>query len=240
MEIYEAPRAKRSICLTWYLLLICLASNVGSLARAYNPDELFEEIVDLAGFEFESHQIESNGYLVTLYRIPNLKEPPANSAYRPPVILQHGLFDSAFAWIVHQQNKAPAFILAEYGYDVWLSNSRGVGPSRNHTILDPDQNDKKNTFWHFDWQDMGREDLPSVIRHITRVTKYKKIAIIAHQEGTSQVFAGMDAYPKFFNERISLFIALGPVTKLTNTKEELVKFSSQKMQLIEEAEVLLN
>jgi len=60
---------------------------------------------------------------------------------------------------------------SEAGYDVWLMNSRGVGPSRNHTIMDPDDHDK-NMFWHFDWQDMGEEDLPQVFRYINTVTHY--------------------------------------------------------------------
>lgn len=220
-------------------LITCLLAVLFRATYAYNPDMLFGEIVDHAGFQFESHQVESHGYLLTLYRIPGSKE-MADNRPRPPVFLQHGLFDSAFAWVVHHQYKAPAFLLSAAGYDVWLANSRGVGPSRNHTTLNPDLHEKTDKFWHFDWQDMGREDLPSLFRHITKVTKYHKIAVIAHQEGSSQVYAGMAANPNFFNDHISLFVNLGSVTKLTHTQDELLKFSSQKMQLIEEAEVLFD
>ena len=117
-------------------------------------------------------------------------------------------------------------MLSRAGYDVWLTNSRGVGPSRNATSMDPDLHKRTNMFWHFDWEDMGREDLPEIFKFITKKTNYQKIAVIAHQEGTTQFFAGMAANPKFFNDHISVLVTLGPVTKLTNTQDELLKFSS--------------
>jgi len=135
--------------------------------------------VDEAGFLYESHQVKSNGYLLTLYRIPGNKNFASNMP-RPPVLFQHGLFDSAFAWVANHNEKAPAFLASNAGYDVWLTNSRGAGPSRSHFTLSPDGHGANETFWHFDWQDMGREDLPSIFRYITRITNYDKIALIAH------------------------------------------------------------
>ena len=79
-----------------------------------------------------------------------------------------------------------------------------------------------------------------IINHIIRISQFAKVAIIAHQEGSTQMFAGMSAQPTFFNEHVSLFVALGPVTRLTHTKDPLLKFSSKKMQIIEEAEYLFD
>lgn len=41
------------------------------------------------------------------------------------IYLQHGLADSSDTFILNEETKAPAFILANKGYDVWLGNVRG-------------------------------------------------------------------------------------------------------------------
>lgn len=59
------------------------------------------------------------------------------------VYLQHGLVDSADTWIVNEESLAPAFVLANLGYDVWLGNSRGNRYS-NAKI-----NSRVRNFWEF-------------------------------------------------------------------------------------------
>lgn len=52
--------------------------------------------------------------------------------------MQHGLFDSADAWVANTKETAPAFVFARLGYDVWLGNNRGNEFSRKNTKIDPD------------------------------------------------------------------------------------------------------
>ena len=57
---------------------------------------------------------------------------------------------------------APAFIMADLGYDVWLGNNRGniYGQQHlNYTLHSAE-------FWDFDFETMGIEDLPTIINYV--------------------------------------------------------------------------
>lgn len=56
--------------------------------------------------------------------------------------MQHGILDSAYAWVINEPNKAAAFIAASAGYDVWLGNSRGSTYSLGHIMYDPWEDSK--------------------------------------------------------------------------------------------------
>ena len=55
--------------LTW-LTLLCQLLNLAPTAFACDSDLTFEELVREQGFIFEKHQVVSQGYILTLYRIP--------------------------------------------------------------------------------------------------------------------------------------------------------------------------
>ena len=100
-------------------------------ARDAHPDykRTFTEIVSYKKTKFiqETHTIMIAGeYKLTIFRIRDF-----NTKQNAPVVfLQHGITDSADAWIMHNENNAPAFFLAKKGYDVWLGNWRGSKYSR--------------------------------------------------------------------------------------------------------------
>ena len=46
------------------------------------------------------------------------------------------------------------------------------------------------------------------------MTQQDKIMVVAHSAGATQFFYGLYQNPEFWNQRLSLFVGLSPVTKL--------------------------
>lgn len=174
------------------------------------------------GFQVEQHKVTTDdGYVLTVFRIPGkIGELRTN---KPPVFFQHGILDSADCWIMNTADVAPAFVAARAGYDVWLGNSRGNKYSKEHIKLDP----YYSSFWMFDWQQMGDHDIPAVTEHIIRTTGHPKIAYVGHSQGTTQLFYALAHNENYFKDKISIFVALGPVMQLTNVKSGILWFLAQ-------------
>lgn len=113
----------------------------------YNPDSELStpEIITRHGYPAETHTIKTDdGYLLNLHRIP-CGRAGCNMTIRQPIFLQHGILASSADWVLSGPEKGIAFILADLGYDVWLSNLRGNTYSRHHVTFST--NDKE--FWDF-------------------------------------------------------------------------------------------
>ena len=77
------------------------------------------------GFASESVTVISeDNYVYQLYRIPGKAGEAATK--KPAVLLMHGVECDSNFWTPNIPSNAPAFILAEQGYDVWLGNNRGT------------------------------------------------------------------------------------------------------------------
>jgi len=75
--------------------------------------------------------------------------------------------DSSDSFIINTVEKAPAFVAATEGYDVWLVNCRGNKYSMNHTTLNSTVDPE---FWDNSWTEWGIEDLPATFRYIRNLT----------------------------------------------------------------------
>jgi lysosomal acid lipase/cholesteryl ester hydrolase len=121
----------------------------------------FKDIVLARRLAVEDHTVlTDDGYILSLFRIPGAL---GDFTYPkgPPVLLVHGLVDSADGWVVNDDD-SPAFILSRAGYDVWLGNSRGNKYSRRHTTLGTETEE----FWNFSWEELGIYDLPAFTDYI--------------------------------------------------------------------------
>jgi len=179
------------------------------------------ELVMADGYQFEEHKVVTpDGYILTAWRIPG--KLGANFVPKQPVILQHGLLDNSFTWLVNNSTLNLPFMLADEGYDVWLTNNRGNIISDEH-IDERVYNYNKNTgkYWDFSFDEMGIYDIKSHFQYIQKDTGYEKIVYIGHSQGTTQVFAAISDDPSFANS-FKQFIGLGPVIYVNHLQSSLI------------------
>lgn len=118
------------------------------------------QIIRSRGFQSETHYVTTNdGYILTIHRIVNNK---ISVVKKRPIILQHGLQSSGFDFIINSPGLGTqysstvhknitvsnnlGFALSMFGYDVWLTNSRGKIYGKNHTSLNPKSDFYKNIY----------------------------------------------------------------------------------------------
>lgn len=109
--------------------------------EAVHPEAKLEfmDYCKFYNYPVEKHTVVTeDGYILTVFRIQ--KKNTLIVEGLKPIILQHGLLDSSDTWLINDENKAPGFMLANKGYDIWLGNSRGNKHSRNHTKYNPNKN----------------------------------------------------------------------------------------------------
>ncbi|KAK7080101.1 hypothetical protein SK128_020556 [Halocaridina rubra] len=222
-----------SLYILYALLVLCPVLGVPYTAwtkfdlnqkLSANPDIYLDvpALIAKYGYPFEIHHVTTDdGYILTLHRIPHGREPsnPANGndvTPPSPVFMQHGLLSSSACWILAPREKAPAYIMADAGYDVWLGNARGNLYSRNHTHLNPDSKE----FWQFSWDEMAEHDLPAVIDYVLNVTKHSQLYYIGHSMGTTIFFAGMSSHPEY-NEKVKAMFGLGPVATTAHIRSPI-------------------
>ena len=105
------------------------------------------------------------------------------------------------------EHGAPAFRLAEQGYDVWLGNYRGNTYSRGHLTLNPDVD---TSFWRFSWDEMAKYDLPAMLDYVIEQTGKEKIHYVGHSMGTT-TFMAMNAMDRSWEHKVELAVLLAPV-----------------------------
>ena len=111
----------------------------------------------------------------------------------------HAQLCSSFTWVNNDPSESLGFLLADAGYDVWLSNNRGNVYSTPRTTSD--------AFWDFTYDEMGGElaqsmahthssarisstsipalspsvyDLPAAINFVLHITGFSQLSYVGH------------------------------------------------------------
>lgn len=177
------------------------------------------QLIRYNGYNAERHTvITEDGYILVLHRIPGKiqGEYYEGGSSRCPVLLQHGLLGSSSDWVMQPPHRSLAYLLSDYGYDVWLGNARGNTYSRRHVKL----NVKQAKFWRFSWDEMGRYDMPAVIDYILNTTNSRQICYVGHSMGTTMFWVMMHYHPKY-NDKIRVMQALAPIAKVSHMKSPI-------------------
>jgi pimeloyl-ACP methyl ester carboxylesterase len=180
--------------------------------------------VQAKGYPCEFHQVVTeDGYILGMYHIPHGIKNGASTS-RPPVLVQHGLVDWSFTWILNYPNQSLPYILADAGYDVWLGNNRGTTMSRAHQTLSVHEKE----FWDFSFDQFASRDLPAMITYINTMTNTQKISYIGHSQGTLQMFAALTESDNMVRNHINGFVALAPVAYVEYLESEAIVLLANK------------
>ncbi|CAI6278653.1 unnamed protein product [Periconia digitata] len=134
---------------------------------------------------------------------PNLNDASGSKKY--PVLLIHGLLQSAGAYCTNDDDSL-AFFLAKSGYDVWLGNNR-CGFKPRHSLLE--YGDPR--MWAWNIRQMGVLDLPALISRVLSETGFPKLGLVGHSQGTTQILVALAKEQRpDISEKISVFCALAP------------------------------
>uniref|UniRef100_A0A7N0RIS4 Lipase n=1 Tax=Kalanchoe fedtschenkoi TaxID=63787 RepID=A0A7N0RIS4_KALFE len=141
-------------------------------------DGICAAMIETWGYVCEEHKVTTaDGYILSMQRIPASRS--GAKPDKPPVLLQHGLLMDAMTWVLNPPDQSLAFILADNGYDVWLSNTRGTKYSRGHTSLSAFD----LAYWDWSWDELVAYDLPAVVQHVSDQTGQKP-HYVGHSLGT--------------------------------------------------------
>ena len=138
------------------------------------------------------------------FHFPNAQQ-YADGLKKYPVLLMHGLLQSAGAFCVNDDDSL-AFYLAKCGYDVWLGNNR-CGFKPEHTLLEP----KDARMWAWNIRQMGVLDLPALVSRVLSETGFSQLGLVAHSQGTTQAMVALAKEQRpDLGSKISVFCALAP------------------------------
>ena len=205
-----------------------LSKHEQSLQSQHIPS--YQSIINKAGYHFEEHKIlTEDGYILTAWRIPCLINESNLDLYktRPPVILQHGLIDSSYTWLLLDKNFSLPFLLVNNGFDVWLTNTRGNAVSFEHINPKEYSSEKLDSkYWNFSFHEMAIYDLPANVRYIKEKTGFDKVDYICHSQGGLIYFILYTLNQKVIENNFGHFISVGTVITTFTSESHLIKLGS--------------
>ena len=195
-----------------FLSLLLLSSLFISV---FNED--YKSYISNLGLDLEEETVTTEDrYVNTMWRLTS-KDP--NNRNGKSVIMQHGLLDGAFTFLILAEDSLPKKLCDE-GYVVYLPYIRGTQFSRSHLDYDSGLTSK---YWDFSFDHMAAYDVPANINFVKNRDGVEKVYYIGHSQGTLTFFLAYMNNPEFMEKNIAKFIALGTVPNVNNAQHFLIK-----------------
>ena len=195
-----------------FLSLLLLSSLFISV---FNED--YKSYISNLGLDLEEETVTTEDrYVNIMWRLTS-KDP--NNRNGKSVIMQHGLLDGAFTFLILAEDSLPKKLCDE-GYVVYLPYIRGTQFSRSHLDYDSGLTSK---YWDFSFDHMAAYDVPANINFVKNRDGVEKVYYIGHSQGSLTFFLAYMNNPEFMEKNIAKFIALGTVPNVNNAPHFLIK-----------------
>ncbi|XP_064971679.1 triacylglycerol lipase 2-like, partial [Musa acuminata AAA Group] len=179
-------------CFNWRLVIFFVLSMgfQGELAGAHGRRQLVQSleaaddgvctaVVSPQGYECREYEVKTqDGYILTMHRIPQGRG-GGSAGKRQPVLLQHGVLSDGLTWLLNPPQQSLPFVLADNGFDVWITHGRGTRWSRRHESLETSD----TAYWAWSWDELASYDLPATVGFVFRKTG-QKLHYVGHSMGT--------------------------------------------------------
>lgn len=167
----------------------------------------------------EYSAVTEDGYILQLFRIRK------DRTSGLPVLVMHGLLQSADSWVEAGPDAGLAYLLAAAGYDVWLGNTRGSYYSRRHKTFNPDVDPE---FWNFSVDEIGRYDLPALVDTVLDNAAVDKLAYVGFSQGAGTYFVMCSELPHYC-DKATIAITLAPAARQTYTRSVTYRMIAETM-----------
>ena len=195
--------------------IFCLLQFFSILLFIYSED--YKSYISKLNLDLEEVQVVTEDrYINTVWVLTSKDQSNRNGK---SVILQHGLLDGGFSWLILEQDSL-AKKLCDEGYNVYLPYIRGTQFSRSHLDYDSTLN---SNYWDFSFDEMAKYDLPAVVNYVKKRDNVEKVYYIGHSQGTLIYFLAYMNNPQFLENNIKKFVALGTVPNVNNAPHFLIK-----------------
>jgi len=166
----------------------------------------------------EIQVVTEDRYVNTIWQLTS-KDP--NNRNGKSILIQHGLLDSSFTWLILEE-KSITKLLCDEGYKVYLPNMRGNQFSKSHLDYDTSLN---SDYWDFSFDEMAQYDLPAIVNLIKKRDGVEKIDYMGHSQGTLIFFLAYMNDPDFMEKSINKYIAVGTVPNVNNAEHFLLSLA---------------